>query len=75
MYLKVKVYVNVKKNEVIKKSDDSYIVYTKEKAEQGKANEAVKKMLSTILHVPQGKLFMIKGSKRPNKIFWVMKEG
>lgn len=73
MYFKVKVYANAKKNEAIKKSDDSYIIYTKEKAEQGKANEAVKEMLSTLLHVPQGKLLMIKGSKQPNKIFELRK--
>lgn len=69
MYLKVKVYTNVKKNEVIKKSEDSYIVYTKEKAEQGRANSAVVVMLSSYLHIPIGKLHMVKGVKQPNKIF------
>ncbi|PIX68902.1 hypothetical protein COZ40_00825 [Candidatus Roizmanbacteria bacterium CG_4_10_14_3_um_filter_39_13] len=73
MYFKVKVYANAKKNEAIKKSDDSYIIYTKKKAEQGEANEAVKEMLSTLLHVPLGKLLMIKGSKQPNKIFELRK--
>lgn len=73
MYLKVKVYTNAKKDEVIKKSEDSYIIYTKEKAVQGKANNAVMEILSTILHVPQGKLCMIKGSKQSNKIFELRK--
>lgn len=69
MYLKVKVYTNAKKDDVIKKSEDSYIVFTKEKAEQGKANNAVVAMLSAYLHISIGKIHIVKGVKQPNKIF------
>jgi len=69
MYIKVKVFPDSKKNEVIKKSEDTYIVYTKTEAERGQANESVQKLLSEFLHIPLHKIHIVKGTKSPSKIF------
>ncbi|PIU98342.1 hypothetical protein COS61_01955 [Candidatus Wolfebacteria bacterium CG03_land_8_20_14_0_80_40_12] len=69
MLIKVKVFPNSKKEEVIKKSEDSFEIKVKEKPIRGKANEAVVNTLSSFLKVPGGKIKLIKGFKRRNKIF------
>lgn len=69
MYIKVKVFPDSKKVEVIKKSPDTYVVYTKSKAERGEANEDVQKFLSQFLHIPIYKLRMVKGGKSTSKIY------
>ena len=69
MHIKVKVFPKSKKNEVVKKSEDAYVVYTKAESERGQANEAVQKLLSEFLHTPSHNLRLIKGSKSPSKIF------
>jgi len=45
MLIKVKVFPNSKKEEVIKKSEDSFEVRVKEKPEKGKANREVVRVL------------------------------
>jgi len=69
MLIKVKVFTAEKKEEFIKKSEDSYIVKVKAKAERGEANKRVKEILSSSFKVPPAKIKLIKGGRRPNKIF------
>ncbi|KKP86908.1 MAG: hypothetical protein UR89_C0011G0011 [Candidatus Roizmanbacteria bacterium GW2011_GWA2_35_8] len=69
MLIKVKVFTESKKLEIVKKSDDSYYVYAESKAEGGKANKEVKQILSFHFQVSQGKIKLLKGGLRPNKIF------
>jgi uncharacterized protein YggU (UPF0235/DUF167 family) len=69
MLIKVKVFPNSKIEEIIKKSDDEYIVKVKDKAEQGKANKRVKELLANFFSKNQDKIILIKGSNQQNKIF------
>ena len=69
MLIKVKVFPNSKKEEVIKKSEDSFEVRVKEKPEKGKANREVVRILSCYFKIPESKIRLVKGFKKRNKIF------
>lgn len=69
MLIKVKVVPEAKKDQIVKKSEDSYLVKVKEKAEGGMANMKVKQILASYFKITEGKIRLIKGGKRPNKIF------
>jgi len=72
MFIKVKVSPKSKKEEIIKKTENGYIVYVKEKAEEGRANQRVREILSVYFKIPAGKIRLIKGGKKPNKIFEII---
>jgi uncharacterized protein len=69
MLIKVKVFLNSKKDEIIKIKDDEFEVRAKEKAEEGRANRAVIKVLADYFRVDESKIKLIKGFKERNKIF------
>lgn len=69
MLIKVKVTPESKKDEIVKRSEDSYLVKVKEKAEGGMANMKVKQILAEYFKITGEKIKLIKGGKRPNKIF------
>lgn len=69
MLVKVKVIPKSKKNAVIKKSADSYVVSVKEKAEKGRANQAILLLLADYFHINKGLIRLIKGGKQRGKIF------
>ena len=71
MHFKIKTHPGSKKPKIIKKAEDSFDIFVKEKAEKGLANKAVIKTLSSYLKLPAGKLRLIKGAKSRNKIFKV----
>jgi hypothetical protein len=71
MLIKVKVFPNSKKEEVIQKSADSFQVKVRAKPIEGKANEAVLAALSSFLKIPENKIQLVRGSKTPNKIFQI----
>lgn len=68
-YIKVKVHAGEKKNRLEQKSPDSYEIWVKAPAEQGRANEAVRAVLAAHLGLPENKLSLIKGATSPAKIF------
>ena len=68
-YLKVKVHADEKKNKVVLKSPDTYEIWVKAPAQEGRANEAVRALLAQQLGIPQNKLSLIKGATSPSKIF------
>lgn len=70
--IKVKVFPNSKKAEIIKKSEDSFEVKVKEKPERGLANMAVIKILSVYFKIPESKIRLVKGFKERNKIFEII---
>jgi len=72
MFLKVKVFPNSKKEEIIKKSEDEFEIKVKEKAEKGKANKRVKEVLAKYLNISEEKLVLISGAKQRNKIFKII---
>jgi len=73
MLIKAKVFPNSKKEEIFKKSEDSFEIRVKEKPERGEANKAVIGLLSFFLKIPKGKIRIIKGFKQRNKILKVGK--
>ncbi len=68
-YIKVKVHADEKKNQIVKKAQDTYEIWVKAPASQGRANEAVRAVLATQLGVAENKLSLIKGATSPAKIF------
>ena len=69
MLIKVKVFPNSKKEEIIKKSKDAFEVKIKEKPERGLANKEAIRILSLYFNISESKIRLIKGFKKRNKIF------
>jgi len=69
MLIKVKVFPNSKRQEIIKKSEDSFEIRVKEKPEKGRANREVLKVLGSYFKIPESKIRLIRGFKKRNKIF------
>ena len=68
-YLKVKVHAGEKKNKLVQKAPDTFEIWVKAPAEQGRANEAVRTLLAQHLGVAGNKLSLVKGATSPSKIF------
>lgn len=68
-YLKVKVHADEKKNRLEQKSPDSFEIWVKAPAQEGRANEAVRALLAAHLGIAENKLSLIKGATSPAKIF------
>lgn len=71
--IKVKVFPGSKKEEIIKKSEDSLEVWVRAKPERGLANREVIKILSAYFKIPESKIRLVKGFKKRNKIFKIIK--
>jgi len=69
MLIKVKVTPQAGKEEIIKKSEDSFEIWVKEKPVQGQANRAVISVLAKYLNINREKIRLIKGFKQRNKVF------
>jgi len=69
MFIKVKSIPASKKEEVIKKTEDSFEIKVKEKPERGEANKRIKQILSEYFNVSLGRVILIKGAKQKSKIF------
>lgn len=72
MLIRVKVFPDSNKDEIIKKREDSFEIKVKEKAEQGKASEKVLNILSSYLGVEKNIFRLIKGGKSRSKIFEII---
>jgi len=71
MLIKVKVFPDSKKEEIIKKTEDSFEIKVKARPIRGEANREVIELLSSFLKIPRGKIRLIKGFRERNKIFKV----
>ena len=69
MLVKAKVFPNSKKQEIIKKANDSFEIKVKSKPENGKANKEVIIALSLYFKISQDKIKLVKGKKQRNKVF------
>ena len=69
MYIKVKVHADQKREKVLQKKPDTFEIWTTAPAEQGRANEDVRRILAQQLNCEPKKLFLIKGATMPAKIF------
>lgn len=67
LQIKVRVKPGSKKQEVIKVNDSEFIVYLKERAEKGKANEALVKIFSRKFKINSKKI-TLKNSKSRVKV-------
>jgi len=74
MLIKVKVFPCSKKEEIIKKTEDSFEVKVKAKPIGGLANKAVINVLSLYFKTPASKVKLVKGFKKRNKIFDIKKK-
>ncbi len=72
MLVKVKVFPNSKKEEIIKKKEDSFEVKIKQKPIQGQANQAVINVLSLYFNFPEKRIKLVKGFRQRNKIFEIL---
>ena len=68
MLIKLRVHPGSKKNELRKKSEDCFEIWTKAPAERGRANEACLAMLGELLKINPNRIRLIKGGKSPSKI-------
>ena len=73
MLIKVKVFPNSKKEEIVKKSENSFEVRVREKPIMGQANRAVIKNLAFYFKISESKIRLIKGFRERNKIFEITK--
>lgn len=71
MLIKVKVYPEAGKEEFIKKGEDAFEIWIKEKPIRGQANRAVISALAEYLNIPLQNIRLIKGFRERNKIFEV----
>ncbi|MGA8848386.1 MAG: DUF167 domain-containing protein [Dehalococcoidia bacterium] len=73
----MKIQVKVKPNsrtEEISREGDSFIVKVKEPPKEGKANQAVVKLLAEHFGVPQSQVRILSGFKSKNKVVEVAKK-
>jgi uncharacterized protein len=67
----MKIQVKVKpgsRTEEIKQEGNSFIIRVKEPAREGKANQAVIKLLAKHLHLPQSQVRIVSGFASRNKV-------
>ena len=69
MIISVKVKPQAKENRVEKIGENNFAVWVKAKPIEGKANQAVIKILSEYFDKLQSKIILLKGEKSRNKIF------
>jgi len=73
MLIKVKAYPQAGKQEIIKKGNDSFEIWVKEKPIQGQANRAIITILSDYFKIPRENIKLVKGFRERNKIFEIIK--
>ena len=71
MYIKVRVIAGAKKEKVEKKTNDTYHISVKEKAERNMANRRVCEIMASLLGVPVKSVRLISGHQSPSKILSV----
>ncbi len=68
-YIKVRVKAGARKERVVAKADDTYIIEVREKPERGEANKRVRELLAEALHAQEAHVRLVKGSTSPSKIY------
>ena len=67
-FQRTSVELSCKKDKIVKRKDDEFEVRVK-KAEEGRANRAVIKILANYFKIDESMIRLIKGFKERNKIF------
>ena len=68
MRISAKVKAGAKIDRVEKISDKEFMVWVKQEAKEGRANQAVVKLLSEYFHIPKSRITILKGHTSRNKI-------
>ncbi|MFA6524134.1 MAG: DUF167 family protein [Candidatus Paceibacterota bacterium] len=71
MYIKAIVTVGVKKESIIQKSPDQFIISVKEKAEKNMANKKIIELLASYFNISKSKIRIINGHHHPHKLLVV----
>lgn len=71
MYIKVKVQAGSKREVVTKKTENSYVISVKEPAERNLANNRIRGIIASLLHIPTKGVRIISGHQSPSKILSV----
>lgn len=67
--IRVKVFPNARKEEVVEKTGDRFEVRVKVKPQEGRANQAVIAALAEYFKISKQDIRLIKGGKQRNKVF------
>jgi len=67
--IKVKVFPESKRAGIKKKGKDEFLVKVKEKTERGEANKGAIEVLADYFNLGKGKIRLMKGGRKRNKIF------
>lgn len=68
MYIKVKVEAGAKKEVIMKKNKDSYLISVREKAERNQANKRVCEIMALLFSVSIKNVRIINGHQSPTKM-------
>ncbi len=71
MFIKVRVVAGVKKEEVKKKGEDTYLISVREPAERNMANRRVCEIVASLFEINVKSVRIISGYQSPNKILSV----
>jgi len=73
MKIFVKVKPNSKQEKIEKIGENNFLIWVKEKPQEGKANQAVIKVLAEYFDVPKSEVILLKGQTSREKVFEVKK--
>ena len=68
MYIHVLVNTQAKQEKIIKKKDDYFEVWVKEKSERNQANKKVCMLIANHFKLSEKEVYIVSGHKRPKKI-------
>ncbi|MEA3295589.1 MAG: DUF167 domain-containing protein [Patescibacteria group bacterium] len=69
MLIRVKVFPNSNKREIIEKAENSFEIKVQEKPQNNLANEQVMEILASYFKITENSVKLIKGRKQRSKIF------
>ncbi|HNT98970.1 MAG TPA: DUF167 domain-containing protein [Elusimicrobiales bacterium] len=68
MFIKLRVHPGERRDKIMKKTADTYEIWTKAKPERGLANASAIRQLSLELKVDARKIMLVKGAQSSSKI-------
>lgn len=71
MYIKVIVQAGAKKESIVKKSEDHFLISVKEKAQRNEANGRILEILARYFKVPKEKVRIVNGHRHPHKLIFI----
>ncbi|MFH0933275.1 MAG: DUF167 domain-containing protein [Nitrospirota bacterium] len=73
MKISVTVKPNAKQEKIEKVGEKDFIVWVKEKPQEGKANQAVIRVVAEYFNVPKSEVILLKGQTAREKVFEIKK--